>query len=234
MNLRIGILIEEFKDCSNWQLRVIQAILDDPTLEMSLVIQKTGYRIFKKNSSLRRFFSKFGIGRLLLTLQICIEKKVFFKEVFCADKERINIALKKLPIVKVGQRSKRKSDVLGLEIIEQIKQQNLDLIINLEGFHHFFADLTKVPKYGAWDILHADFSLPLRRPAGFSEVLQKKSSIGFTLMKRTADMQVTILDQAFFNRAWSMVETARISQEGGVSVVLKNLKQRWWPSFLGH
>lgn len=224
MNLKIGILIREFGDLSNWQLRIIQAILNEPTLELTLVIQEAKNQKGINRNSFSRAFSKISLSQIVLSLQISIEKKVFFKEVYSVDKESLIHNLQLLPIIKLGQRNMTRPDVLGPKTMELIQEQDLDLLINL-GFYHVPLDLIKLAKNGIWDFLYADFSSVQQGPVGFSEVLHKKPSIGFTLLKRTADMQVEIVDHAFFNRAWSMVETARTAREGSVSVLLKNLKQ---------
>ena len=224
MNLKIGILTGKFNDLSNWQLRIIQAILNDPTLELAAIIHQDGDRKGLDNGSPRRAFSKLGLGRFLFALQLYMERKIFFKEVYCIDKKSLIHKMEQLPKMLVGQSSKTSDDALGLETIEQLQQHDFDLLINL-GSHNIPLELIKVSKYGIWDFLHTDFSSTQQGPVGFSEVLQKKPSIGFTLIKRTGDVQVELIDHAFFNRGWSMVESATIAQEGGVSVLLKNLKK---------
>ncbi len=220
--MKIGILINEFKGLSNWQMRIIKAILDDPSLELALVIKKGGnYKNVTNDSSLP-FFSKFGLSWVLLALQIFIEKKVFFKEVFCVDKVFLHNALVKLPSITIGQRNSVEENVY--ETTKQVTEKNLDLLINL-GFRNVPLNLINTAKHGIWDFLHADFSSTVTVPAGFSEVLQKRPTIGFTLLKHTNDKKVEIVDHASFNRGWSTVETAKIVQEGGVSVLLKNLKK---------
>lgn len=223
MNLKIGILTGEFNDLSNWQLRIIESILNDPTLELNLVIQKYGNRRFSKVSRSDGFLSKLSPRRVLLALQLYIERKVF-KEVYSVDSEGLKRVFDKLPKIEIGQDYKIGSDVPETEIIKQIQRSNLDVIINL-GIYDLPIEVLKIPKYGIWDCLHTDFRLMPIGPSGFLEVLQKEPAIGFTLLKRTSGTQVEILDHAFFNREWSMVETAKIAQEGGVSVLMKNLRK---------
>lgn len=206
--MRIGILFAEFKNLSNWQLRIIKAILDDPTLELVLVFGNDVTSNSQKTSSFRKVISKTSLGRLIIAFQVAIEKKVFFKEMFCVDREELQNALINLPKIEIGR----------------IEAKNIDLVINL-GFEPFSYGSIDSPKYGVWDMLHAESSATTTKPTGFSEVLQKKATIGFTLLRHASKTEVEIVDQAFFNRGWSMVETATISQEGGVSVVLKNLKR---------
>lgn len=208
LNLKIGILIGEFKDCSNWQLRVIQAILDEPTFEVTVFFVETQKQSLRDNSAHSRFFSKPSLARFVLSLQATIERKVFFKEIYSVDKEGLMKRFKSLPKIEAGS----------------LQQTQTDVLINL-GLDKVPIALMQLSKYGIWDFLHTDVSVSQQAPAGFLEVLDKKSSIGFNLVKWTSETQVEILDRAFFNRGWSMVETATTAQEGGVSVLLKNLKR---------
>jgi hypothetical protein len=220
--LKIGILLTGIKDLSNWQLRIINAIIETPTLELVLLVTKNRDHQTRIGGPFNRVFSKIGLGGLLLALQGGIEKRLFFKPRFCVDGRSVYVALAKLDKVEIGQRNTVASD--QYKIKDRIKTKNLDLLINL-GLEDFPLDLIHIPKYGVWEGLHSEFSSIVTTPVGFSEVLQRKPVIGFTLLKHSTQTEVELVDQAFFNREWSMFETATIVQEGGVSVLLKNLKR---------
>ena len=223
MNLKIGILIEDYKDLSNWKLRAIQAILNDPKLELTAVIEETHDKESDKGNSAESFFSKFGLTEIVLRLQKSIEKNIFFKEIRTVDRPLLSLTLDKLPRIVIAQKSEVLDHELHAANKEKIEKQNFDLIINL-GHPDSASKFIKCTEYPIWDFSLSDFPLDATMPEGFSEVLQKQSSIGFTLLKRTASSQIEIIDKAFFNRSWSMVEMATISGEGGVSVLLKNLR----------
>ena len=83
VKMRIGILIKEFEALANWELRIINKILKDPSLELSLLIldgregedsQKT-----LKSSIKRLFKSKNVIGSLLFAFQRKVENALLKK-----------------------------------------------------------------------------------------------------------------------------------------------------------
>lgn len=220
--MRIGILIGELKDCSNWQLRVIQTILNNPSLELTLIIQETKSHRNKDHDVFSHFFSNLRLGNLLFLLQEFIERSVFFKEVFSVDKESLIKRVAAVSKIKFDYKEKSPATVSNRERFQQIKEKT-DLLINL-GFKDCTNELTKISKHGVWDFSHADFSSPKTGPIGFLEVLFKKPSLGVALVKRIDGRQVELVDNTFFNREWSMVQSATTAQEGAVSVLFKNLK----------
>ena len=71
--IKIGILLKSFENLRNFELRIIQKILDDKDLELSLVItdgrkKNKNPRSFK-NKFLRLISSKNKIGIILYNIQ---------------------------------------------------------------------------------------------------------------------------------------------------------------------
>jgi len=65
--MKIGILIKKFENLSNWELRIIDEIMNNPELELSLLIQdgRDGKEDTKslKNKIKRLFKSKNVLGK---------------------------------------------------------------------------------------------------------------------------------------------------------------------------
>ena len=77
--MKIGILIKDYNDLLNWELRIINRILKDPQLKLSLLI-KDGRLAHKHSNSKNRtlkhnFLSKDILNKALFKIQIYIEKK---------------------------------------------------------------------------------------------------------------------------------------------------------------
>jgi len=88
MGVRIGVMIKDLEELSNWELRIIQGIINDPKLQLALFI-KDGRT--KNKESFKERFTKFistknSIGQLVLNLQVLIERKLFFKAFQTVDK----------------------------------------------------------------------------------------------------------------------------------------------------
>ena len=70
--MKIGILIKKFARLRNWELRIIQEIIDNPELELALLIQDG-----RPSAQ-----SKTALGEIPFKAQTFIERKFFFKELF--------------------------------------------------------------------------------------------------------------------------------------------------------
>ena len=94
--IRIGILIKEFDALKNWELRIIDGILNDPSLNLVLLVNDGRKTEGRKNNfftKLKKILnSKNTIGRILLTIQkkieslICSLKQPLFSSVIEMEK----------------------------------------------------------------------------------------------------------------------------------------------------
>ena len=70
MKVKIGILISEFENLPNWVLRIIKEIIENPKLELSLLVKdgRKGNESPKdlKNKIKRLIHSKNILGKLIL------------------------------------------------------------------------------------------------------------------------------------------------------------------------
>ena len=55
-NMKIGILIKKFENLSNWELRIIDEIINNPELELSLLIQDGREDIKLLKNKIKRLF----------------------------------------------------------------------------------------------------------------------------------------------------------------------------------
>lgn len=226
--MRIGILIQEFEVLSNWELRIINEILKDPSLELALLIQdgREGNNSTKTlKSRLNRLLkSKNIFGKILFSLQTKIEN-FLFKEKITVDKERIIRELNKINKIKVEPKRKGFLDIFDDNDVDKIKKYDLDIILRHE-FNIIRGNILQAAKYGIWSFHHADNSINRGGPAGFWEIVLKQPSVGVTLQKLTPELDGgLVIDKAFFNRNWSFVRTSRLILEGSVSILFKNIKK---------
>lgn len=224
LNSRIGILIDDFHDLSNWQWRIIEAVLDEPTLEFTLILQENKTQNQVRHSPIRDFFTRFSPNRTLFKIQKYIEQRVFFKAVFSVDTIELRTRLASVPTIEIEGQDSSKYDEITKTIIERLQQSNLDLIISLDSLC-VPVRLAEGAKNGIWSFCFGSPVGAYYSPIGFNEVVQKESSIECRLISYSPNGQMQLVDHAFFNRGWSMVETATMASEGGVSILLKNLKK---------
>ena len=90
--LKIGILIGNFNSLENYELRIIEKIILDESLELSLLIKdgrtgKDNENNFQKKLK-RVIKSKKIFGKILFKIQVLIEKSLF-KVTPTVDKEKI-------------------------------------------------------------------------------------------------------------------------------------------------
>jgi hypothetical protein len=226
--MRIGILIKEFETLANWELRIIDGILKDPSLELSLLvldgrIGEESPNTFK-NRIKKLFKSKNVLGTLYFAFQRKIESKIF-REKLSVDKTKILEELSKID--QIGATPKRKGflDIFHSKDVEKVKNYNLDIILRHE-FNIIRGDILQASKYGIWSFHHADNSINRGGPPGFWEIVLKQPSVGVTLQKLTPELDGGfVIDKAFFNRHWSYVQTSALVFEASVSLLFKNIRK---------
>lgn len=226
--MRIGILIKEFEALANWELRIINRILKDPSLELSLLILdgrvgKDSQKTLK--SKLKKLFkSKNILGTLVFAFQRKIES-ILFKEKWSVNKTNIIEELDKINTIKTTPERKGFLDIFDSNDVEKIKDYNLDIILRHE-FNIIRGEILQASKYGIWSFHHADNSINRGGPPGFWEIVLKQPSVGVTLQKLTPELDGGfIIDKAFFNRHWSYVQTSTLVLEASVSILFKNIKK---------
>lgn len=219
MSSRIGILVTRVLDLDNWQLRIIQAILNNPSFEPVLLVH-TG----RQNHRTR--VQSFGGSGLLVYLQLLLERKVFFKPVFCVDATHLQQQMESLPRVGIEPSSDEATNSLAEATLQRIQKEKLDLILDLESpCPNRMKALAKGTRLGVWSLWQGDAPAVGKIPIGFLEVVHKRSNMVSRLVQYTPNGKKVLVDQAFFNRGWAMVETATIAREGSVSMLLRNLEK---------
>lgn len=224
-NLKIGILIKEFKALRNWELRIIKGVLEDDNLELSLLI-KDGRKSHSglKNKIVTAFKSKNVLGFVLFGLQTKIESKLF-KIKSKIDRDKILKTLLEIPFVELKPQRKGFLDIFSQNDSDLIKSHNLDIILRHE-FGIIQGEILTAAKNGIWSFHHGDNSINRGSPAGFWELYLKQPVIGVTLQKLTSELDGGIvIDKGFYNRHWAYYKNRLIVQEGSVDILFKNIKK---------
>ena len=224
--MKIGILIKNFKKLENWELRIIDEIINNPNLKLELLVQDGRTNNQNPNSFKNKFLRLFKQRKIFSTIvfkiQILIEKKIF-REVQTTNKTKIITALNKIERVFLKPKRKGFVDLFSKKDSEFLKKYKLDVILRHE-FNIIRGPVLESSKYGIWSFHHADNSLNRGGPAGFWEILLKQKSIGVTLQQLTSELDGgLVIDKAFFNRHWSFVLSNRRIYEGSVSLLFKNI-----------
>ncbi len=228
--MKIGIMIKDFEALANWELRIIKGILDDPSLELILLIKdgrkkniKTSNRFIRK---LNKFLkSKNFFGYLLFEIQSRAENLIFRKQYNSVNRLAIIKELKKIEKIDLFPERKGFLDVFNKDDVNKIKKYNLDIILRYE-FNIIRGEILNASKYGIWSFHHADNSINRGGPAGFWEIVLKQPVIGVTLQKLTSELDGgLVIDKGFFNIHWSYILAKRLIFESSVSILFKNIRK---------
>ena len=225
--LKIGILIGNFHSLQNYQLRIIENIILDKSLELSLLIKdgRSGVDNVNnfKNKLKHLIKGKNIFGTILLKLQELIEKSLF-KITPTVDKEKIIKELNATKTLHLNPIRKGFLDVFSDDDSEKVKSFDLDIILRHE-FNIIRGDILNSSKYGIWSFHHADNSVNRGGPPAFWEILNRESAIGVTLQQLTPELDGGfIIDKAFYNRHWSYVRSRNLIYEGSVTLLFKNIR----------
>ena len=224
--IKIGILIGKFEELQNWELRIIEKIINEKEYELKLLIQDG--RIKKSTSIKDKFlssiFSKYFLLKVLNKIQFSIEKRLFRHADTVNKKEIINY-LKQIELIKLKPNRKGFLDIFSKEDSKKIKGFDLDIILRHE-FNIIRGDILSSSKYGIWSFHHADNDVIRGGPPGFWEIILKKSNIGITLQELTPELDGgLVIDKAFTNISYSYIKNRHQILEDSVSLLFKSLKK---------
>ena len=223
--IKIGILCKEFDALRNFELRIIQHILDDSSLELKLLIfdgRKTRNSNIRIKKIIKLIKDKKLIAKGFLKLQEIIESS-FFKIKNPCNKNKIIKELEKMDSIKISPKRKGFLDIFSENDSKIISSYNLDIIIRHE-FNIIRGKILESAKYGIWSFHHGDNKVNRGGPACFWEILLRQKHIGVTLQKLTPELDGGyVIDKGFYNIHWSWIKSRITVQESSVSLLIKNL-----------
>jgi len=226
--MKIGILIRPYDRLSNWELRIINKIIKDENLELTLLI-KDGREYLENNKSTKNRFlnlikSKNTLAKFLFKIQTLIEQKIF-KENYTIDRDYIINELNSVETIYLQPKSKGFLDIFSSNDAKKIRTYNLDILLRHE-FNIIRGNILDSSKYGIWSFHHGDNSINRGGPPGFWEILLNQTAVGVTLQQLTPELDGgLVIDKAFFNYHWSFVKTKTMIFEASVSLLFKNIEQ---------
>lgn len=226
--LKIGILIREPEQLSNWELRIIDHIFENDNYQLSLLIKDgrkhSNASNSRKNNLLKILKTTNLISKVIFKTQLLLERKIF-SNVFTVNREALIKKLNTIESIYLKPRRKGFLDIFTEEQAEKVRKYELDVILRHE-FNIIRGPILKAAKNGIWSFHHADNAINRGGPAGFWEIVLKQKAVGVTLQQLTPELDGgNIIDKAFFNYHWSYARTNKMVLEASVSVLIKNLKK---------
>lgn len=221
--MKIGICINTFDELQHWQLRILKHISEHPEYIVLVVFCSTQPATIKKFNATSQLGDGMinGVSGFFLKAQIFLEERFFFKPKHTEDTSFLASFLKGLPQIPYSIRHGRL--FVSPEDRQGLEAQQLDVLLNFSGINLDTSFGTA--KHGIWSFAHRDMGIHKVGPIGFWEALQREPGIGCSLVRFTTGQTTPqIIGSAYFNRHWSMTETARIAKEGCVSLLFKHLK----------
>jgi hypothetical protein len=219
--LKIGLLLNPDRKVDNWELRLIQSILEGPTFEICCLF--TDGRTHVTQDALSSNKSK--LNRFIIKVLKRIEKSRRFVSLDKSDQERLNIlkGLKGLPVIKLYPKRKGFVDMFSEEDAVRVQSYNLDVLLRHE-FNIIRGPILNAAKHGIWSFHHADNNVNRGGPAGFWEVLQGDDVSGVTLQRLTNELDGgLIIDKGFYNTRKLWTENNEFLLEMSVELLMKNL-----------
>ena len=155
--IKIGVLIKDFNELRNFELRILKYIIDDPELELSILF-KDGRKL-KNNSNvfykiIRHIKRGNFLSKVLLILQQYIENKLF-RVSELNGKENIIRILEETEQILLNPERKGFLDIFSDEESKLIEGYNLDLILRFE-FDIIRGKILNSSKNGIWSFHHGD------------------------------------------------------------------------------
>ena len=214
---RIGILIKDFNQLQNWELRIIENIKNDSSLTLALLV-KDGNEERGDNKS------KKTLSKYLFSKQVSFENKRYLSNIQTVNKKEIFEYLNTIPTVKIKPKSVDDLDIFNEKDSQKVKEYKLDVLLKL-GFNLISGEILNASKYGIWQLFHGD-QTKVAGPPGFWEILTRQPVVEVKLVQLTGNHSGLLIDKAYFNRHnFSFVETNTRALESSVSLLFKYLRK---------
>lgn len=223
--MKIGILIKDFNQLSNWELRIIHYIMESNELSLDLLIKDGRPSSVPKSklSKLKGVFGKGALGKFIFHGQMSIEKKLF-PTGSTVNKQKIINKLNSIKTIELSPKKKGFLDIFSEEDKVKVLEYDLDILLRHE-FGIIRGPILTSAKHGIWSFHHGDNMINRGGPPGFWEIVLKQKTVGVTLQQLTPELDGgLVIDKAFFNRHWSYIKTKQIIFESSVSLLQKNIK----------
>jgi hypothetical protein len=175
MSLKLGIMLDSY-NVPFWVNTIIDRVLDNPNIELKLVVLNNGDQSSQKRTFLQKVIqNKFLYHRYLVwerkrissyleTLKDCdISKKL--EDVSC------------LPVIPIGKKFVHRFEP---EDVAKIKEHQLDVILRF-GFKIIKGEILNTAGLGVWSYHHGDNDEYRGGPAGFWELYENNPLSGVTL-----------------------------------------------------
>jgi hypothetical protein len=217
--LKIGLLIKNPQILCNWHLRIIQSILNDKDLKLAHILTSEQNGLKQKNHTSRRYFAGSYLARIFFNIQLKLESK-FFPSIITVNKEEILQALKNISTSKFSDEEHK----IDEDLLNQIKSEDLDVLIRLD-FDVIPKPFLALAKHGVWSFHFSEMEFNGCPPSFWELVLNQKDVSVILLQHHTSTQQGYVIDEAFYNKSWSLLETSNFVYEGSVSLLTKNLNK---------
>lgn len=225
--IKIGVLIKDFNELRNFELRILKYIIDDPELELSILF-KDGRKL-KNNSNvfykiIRHIKRGNFLSKVLLILQQHIENKLF-RVSELNGKENIIRILEETEQILLNPERKGFLDIFSDEESKLIEGYNLDLILRFE-FDIIRGKILNSSKNGIWSFHHGDNKVNRGGPACLWEIILKQNQVGVTLQKLEPELDGGyIIDKGYYNKYWSWIKTRNNVYESSTTLIIKNINK---------
>jgi hypothetical protein len=190
--LKVGLLVDSF-EVSAWVFEMIRIINESKYAEIKLIVINDSPKAIPNNNLVEKICNNRGRFGYLLVRKILevlydnlIDRSSSLSD--CNElKDSKTILDKNIHIINVLPTMKKHSDQFSVEKLEEIKNQNLDVLIRL-GFRILRGDILSAAKFGVWSFHHGDNVVNRGGPAGFWESMQNWPETGSILQILSEDL----------------------------------------------
>jgi hypothetical protein len=190
--LKVGLLVDSF-EVSAWVFEMIRIINESEYAEITLIVTNDTPKAIpnknwlKKISNNRGRFCHLLVRKILEVLYDNLIDRSSFLPNCNESKDSKTILDKDVHIINVLPIMKKHSDQFPVEKLEEIKSQNVDVLVRL-GFRILRGNILSVAKFGVWSFHHGDNEVNRGGPAGFWESMQNWPETGSILQILSEDL----------------------------------------------
>ena len=224
--VKIGVMVKNYDEITGSEFRIIQKIIDDPDLQLSLlIIDLTKNKDVNCASLWHGSNLSFStLGSILLELQSRVEKRIYPERTLTNNTELTRLLLS-VPTVQVNPCSDGDYDTFTTEETEHIRSYELDVILK-QGFKKLKGDVMNVSKFGVWSLLYGENIISESTPIGLWEIILKEPTVKVLLTQHTDKSHYyNLIETAHFNKTYSARETHNEVVNSSISLLFKNINK---------
>lgn len=212
--LKIGLFCRDFENLADWEYRLFEKLFNNKNITIKIIYQK----INQKKS--------FRLKDILFKIFVRLEHThTYLPKLDYQIKNLVINNLNKIKLKKLRVKSSKYTDYFDKKISNEIKQDNLDLILR-HDFNIIKGEVLNVTKFGIWSFHHGDTSKYRGGPSGFWEIIFNEPVTAVTLIRLNNFLDGgKVIEKAYYSTKKNFLINNFFIMDKSINLIIKNFNR---------